>query len=302
MVSAVLVSLALPDYEEAPVAISDTLAAIRVTDVDLSRYVAVDPAESVSATVQAMRDQAFSSACVVDNGTLVGIFTQRDVLMRILGRSRVCDLPIAEEMTTSPRTIRSDQSVADGLAIMREWWVRSVPVVEDDNRLVGTLSWYTVMRTIAEQLSKKTDDDAIEPGVEHGLAFVDFTGLNTSTPVMVGVDDTADVAVHHMQARAIGSVLVVDDRDHLVGILTEFDALTKLACVGQDLKAVKVGDIMTADVVTLSARSPIVDAISQMAELGFSHAPLIGESSRPVGIASFRDVAEYLESSLQSLG
>lgn len=283
-------------------AISDSLAAITVTDVDLSRYVAVDPAESVSGTVQAMRDQAFSSACVVDDGKLVGIFTQRDVLMRVLGRARVCDLPVAEEMTSSPRTIRSDQSVADGLAIMREWWVRSVPVVEDDDRLVGTLSWYTVMRTIADQLSKKTHEDDIEPGVEHGLEFVDFTGLNISTPVMVGIDDTADVAIHHMQARAIGSVLVVDHREQLVGILTEFDALTRLACAGKVLSEVKVGDIMTSDVVALSARSPIVDAISQMAELGFSHAPLVGESSRPVGIASFRDVAEYLESSLESLG
>ena len=283
-------------------AISDSLAAITVTDVDLSRYVAVDPAESVSGTVQAMRDQVFSSACVVDENRLVGIFTQRDVLMRVLGRSRVCDLPVAEEMTTSPRTIRSDQSVADGLAIMREWWVRSVPVVEGDDRLVGALSWYTVMRTIADQLSKRTDEDDSEPGVEHGLEFVDFTGLNISTPVMVDIDDTADVAIHHMQARAIGSVLVVDHRDQLVGILTEFDALTKLACIGKVLTEVRVGDIMTPDVVTLSARSPIGDAISQMAELGFSHAPLIGETSRPVGVASFRDVAEYLESSLESLG
>ena len=283
-------------------AISDSLAAITVTDVDLSRYVAVDPAESVSGTVQAMRDQVFSSACVVDENRLVGIFTQRDVLMRVLGRSRVCDLPVAEEMTTSPRTIRSDQSVADGLAIMREWWVRSVPVVEGDDRLVGALSWYTVMRTIADQLSKRTDEDDSEPGVEHGLEFVDFTGLNISTPVMVDIDDTADVAIHHMQARAIGSVLVVDHREQLVGILTEFDALTKLACIGKVLTEVRVGDIMTPDVVTLSARSPIGDAISQMAELGFSHAPLIGETSRPVGVASFRDVAEYLESSLESLG
>lgn len=282
-------------------AISDSLAAIRATDADLSRYVAVDPTESVSATVQAMRETGYSSACVVDSGKLVGIFTQRDVLMRVLGRPRVCDLPIAEEMTTSPRTIRSDQSVADGLAIMREWWVRSIPVIEGDDELIGALSWYTVMRTIADQL-RASDEEDTEPGVEHGLEFVDFTGLNISTPVVVGVDDTADIAVHHMKARAIGSVLVVDHREQLAGILTEFDALTKLACNGADLTTVKVGDIMTPDVVTLSARSPIADAISQMAELGFSHAPLIGESSRPVGVASFRDVAEYFEASLESLG
>lgn len=282
-------------------AISDSLEAISVSEVDLSRYVAVDPAESVASTVAAMRERDYSCACVVDGTELVGIFTQRDVLMRIVGRSRVCDLPIAEEMTESPRTMTPDQSVADGLAIMREWWVRSVPVVDGDRQLQGTLSWYTVMRTIAGLLSHPEDEEQKEPGVEHGLEFVDFTGLNTSTPVLVHSEDTADVAVHHMKARAIGSVLVVDDRGQLAGILTEYDVLTELACVGKDLRSLTVGEIMTSDVVTLSVRSPIVDAIRQMADRGFSHAPLVGESSRPVGIASFRDVAEYFETSLESL-
>jgi CBS domain-containing protein len=283
------------------VAISDSLEAIRVSDVDLSRYVAVDPAESLTATVQAMRDGSNSCACVVDRGELVGIFTQRDVLMRIVGRPRVCDLPIAEEMTTSLRTMKGDQSLAEGLAIMREWWVRNVPVVDERGHLVGNLSWYTVMETIAGLLSATDDDEQQEPGVEHGLEYVDFTGLNTSAPVMVHAGDTADVAVHHMKARAIGSVLVVDERGQLVGILTEYDVLTELACAGKDLSSVTVGEIMTPDVVTLSVRSPIVDAIRQMADRGFSHAPLVGESSRPVGIASFRDVAEYFEASLESL-
>lgn len=282
-------------------AIYDSLEAIRVSDVDLSRFISVDPTESVAATVDTMRDALLSCACVVDQGGLVGIFTQRDVLMRVVGRPRVCDLPIAEEMTGSPRTMRADQSVADGLAIMRDWWVRSVPVVDEREQLVGNLSWYSVMKTIADLLSDPHDEEHKEPGVEHGLEYVDFTGLNISTPVLVHAEDTANVAVHHMKARAIGSVLVVDERGQLSGIVTEYDVLTKLACVGRDLSSVTVGEIMTPDVVTLSARSPIVDAIRQMADRGFSHAPLMGESARPVGVASFRDVAEYFETSLESL-
>ncbi|MGD2059232.1 MAG: CBS domain-containing protein [Acidimicrobiia bacterium] len=282
--------------------ISDSLDELRVADVDLSRYVSVSPAETVTATIEAMRDTGFSCACVVDGGELMGVFTQRDVLMRVLGRPRVCDLPIAEEMTRGPRTMRDDQSVADGLGIMREWWVRSVPVLDEQGTFTGNLSWYTVMRTIARLLNLPADESQREPGVEHGLAFVDFTGLNTSTPVMVSDADSVEVAVHHMQARAIGSVLVVDQREQLVGIVTEFDLLTRLACTGDDLADVSVGQVMTSDVVALSARSSIADAIEKMAERGFSHAPLLGESSRPVGIASFRDVAAYFESSLESLG
>lgn len=283
-------------------AIADDLTAISVSELDLGRYVAVAPAETVGKTVETMRNTGYSSVCVVDDGELLGVFTQRDVLMRVLGRSRICDLPIAEEMTPSPRTMQADQSVAEGLAIMRDWWVRSIPVMGRDGGLIGSLSWYTVMRTIAGMVEGPADGAEPEPAVEHGLAFVDFTGLNVSTPVLVTESDSADTAVHHMKARAIGSVLVVDGRGHIVGIVTEFDVLTRLACIHEDLSTVAVRDIMTPDPVTLSARSPIVEAIKQMAERGFSHAPLIGETGRPVGVTSFRDIAEYFEASLESLG
>lgn len=281
-------------------AVADDLATMQVTELDLSRYVSVPPSETVAATVEAMRDSGYSAACVVDEGELVGIFTQRDVLMRVLGRSRVCDTPIGEEMTRSPRTMLAEQSVADGLHIMREWWVRSIPVVNEAGQLVGSLSWYAVMRTMASILSQPSESSQIEPGFEHGLEFVDFTGLNTSTPVTVRADTTAEEAAHHMRVRAIGSLLVLDEREHLVGILTEFDLLAKLACTGTDLATVRVEEVMNQNGVTLSARSSIADAIQQMADRGLSHAPLLGESSRPVGMASFRDIAAYFETSLES--
>ena len=281
-------------------AVVDDLATMKVSELDLGRYVAVEPDETVATTVEAMRETGYSSACVVDDGALVGVFTQRDVLMKVLGRSRICEIAVGEEMTPSPRTMGADASVADGLAIMREWWVRSIPVVDDDGGLIGSLSWYTVMKTIADILKRPSDESQTEPGFEHGLEFVDFTGLNFSAPVMVKETDMVDVAAHHMRARAIGSVLVVDSREHLVGILTEFDLLVKLACTGRDLAEIAVGETMTSDVVTLSARSSIAEAIQQMANRGFSHAPLLGESAKPVGMASFRDIAAYFETSLAS--
>ncbi len=281
-------------------AVADDLATMKVSELDLGRFVKVAPSDSISDTVQAMRDTSFSCACVVKDGALVGVFTQRDVLMRVLGRSRICDQPVGEEMTRSPRTMRPDQSVADGLAIMREWWVRSVPVVDDTGGLVGSFSWYTAMNTMAAILNRPPNTDQTGPRVKHGLEFVDFTGLNISTPVTVYEEDTADVAAHHMRARAIGSILVVDHREHLTGIISEFDLLVELACTGTDLEEVTVGEMMSPDVVTLSVRSKIADAIQKMADNGFSHAPLLGESSRPVGVASFRDIAAYFETSLET--
>lgn len=282
--------------------IAEALAATPVTDVDLARHVVVTPLDSVAHAVAEMAAAGRSCACVVDGGELVGIFTQRDVLMRAIGRPATWDRPIAEEMTRRVRTMGSGDSVADGLAIMNDWWVRSVPVLDGDRALIGSLSYYVVMKAIADRVGALAAGNAPGVAVEHGLAYVDFTGLPTSRPVTVGAADGVDVAAHHMQARAIGSVLVVDDREHLVGMLTEFDLLTQVGCRHPDPALLAVKDVMTPHPVALSIRSPIAEGIAEMAKREFSHVPLLGESGRPVGVASFRDVAAYFEASVAALG
>ncbi len=282
--------------------ISELLAAMPVSDLDLSRFVEVGPATTVAETVEAMNAANRSMAGVVAEGRLLGVFTQRDILNRVLGRSRMWTHPITDEMTRSIRTMRLSDSVADGLAIMNDWWVRSVPVVDEEEHFAGNLSYYEVMVTMADLVAAHINDDDLELEDRHGLTLIDFTGLHTSPPVTVTADDNADTAAHHMKARGIGSVLVIDSHDRLAGMLTEFDLQKKIGCEHEDLTKVKVGDIMTPDPIALAVRSPIAAAISEMANRGFSHVPLLGESGRPVAVASFRDIAAYIEVSFSAFG
>jgi len=282
--------------------IAESLAAMPVTDMDLSRYVEVDADATVAEAVDTMSAAGRSAACVLANGWLVGIFTQRDVMMRVIGRSRVWDHPVSDEMTHSVRSMKQTASVADGLEIMNNWWVRNVPVLDDGDRLMGNLSYYSVMATIAKLVQNHLGDADTAPEVHHSLTMIDFTGLHTSPAVLVNQRDPVEVAAHHMRARAIGSVMVVDGNQRLVGVLTEYDLQTRIGCKHDDLSNIEVGDVMTLDPVSFKARSPIAAAIQQMAERGFSHIPLLGESGRPVAVASFRDIAAYLESSFAALG
>ncbi|MDX1691410.1 MAG: CBS domain-containing protein [Acidimicrobiia bacterium] len=283
--------------------VAETLAGMPVTDLDLSRYVAVPVTGTVEDTLVAMCDAGVACACVVDDeGSLVGVFTQRDVLHRVLGHASTRSHSIAEEMSKQVRTVRRDQTVAEAMAIMNEWWVRNVPVVGERGELVGNVSWYQIMETIADVLHVRIGEHvAGEVNVTHGLRYIDFTGLNTSVPVKVGPGDSAAVAAHHMRARGIGSVMVVDGRDHLVGVLTEFDLQMHVACGPSNPGDVRVGDIMTDDPVTVDSRAPIGDAVQRMADRGFSHVPLVAGSGRIVGVASFRDICAFFEMSLDTL-
>jgi CBS domain-containing protein len=281
--------------------VADTLNETPVSDLDLSRHVVVSDTDPVSETIESMSDAGYSCALVATDGELVGIFTQRDVLMRVVGEPGAAAQPISELMTESPRSVGSRDSVAEALAIMNELYVRSVPVLDDGGAIRGNVSYYVLMKLIAELLSDHGLGTPTEVSARHGLEFVDFTGLNTSTPVTVRGDDSLEVAVHHMKSRTIGSVFVVDNRDQLVGVVTEFDLQSRGAWREPDLSTRTVAEFMTPDPVALGVRRPIADAIQQMATSGFSHIPLLGETGRPVGVASFRDVADYFETSVSIL-
>lgn len=282
--------------------IADVLSATPVSSVDLTRYVAVSADVSVAETVALMSSAGRSCACVVEDNKLVGIFTQRDILQRVIGRPATWQRSIREEMTKPVQTIAYAASVADGLATMNEWWIRSVPVIDDDNGLAGNLSYYTVMRTIGDLLTSRISGSIGEATVHHGLTLVDFTGLSTSPSVNIQVDAPVELAIQHMRVRGLGSILVTDDREKLVGELTEFDLQTKVGCTRSDLHGMSVKDVMNANPISLDARAPIADAIDEILAQEVSHVPLTGESGRPVGVASFRDIAAYVETSLETLG
>lgn len=284
-----------------PTTIASALETTTVSTLDLGRFAAVHPDQTVAQAVGAMADSGFSAACVLDDRALVGIFTQRDYLLAVAGRPTVWQRPIGELMTAPVRTISGADSAAAGLRIMVDWWTRSVPVLGPDGDFVGNLSFVTIMKLMTSLLADRVGADSSEPSVGHGLAYVDFRGLNTSSPFAVAPDLSVAHALHHMRARGIGSVLVEDQRSRLVGELTEFELLTGLGCRDEDLDTLPVSSLMNPEPVTLPVRASIADAMQTLLDHEYSHVVLSGESGRPVGVASFRDIAGYIETTLDSL-
>ncbi len=282
--------------------IAEALSTTPVSSVDLTRYVAVAPHVEVAETIALMSSAARSCACVVDDGSVVGIFTQRDYVQRVVGRPHSWDRPISDEMTTPVQTMSNTGSVTDGLGIMNEWWVRSVPVIDEDSKLVGNLSFYTVMATIHNLLVSRVSGSIGEATVHHGLTMIDLTGLNMSAPMICHMDDPIDMAVHQMRARGVGSILVTDDRENLVGEVTEFDLQTKIGCDTADLSEKGIKDVMQTNPASLPVRSSIADGLDKLLSGSVSHVALVAESEKPVGVASVRDIAHYIETTLETLG
>lgn len=105
--------------------------------------------------------------------------------------------------------------------------------------------------------------------------------------VTVETGDSARLAVLRMLEEEVGSVAVCES-GKLVGIFTERDVLT-LAGDGADLDAVRVGDVMTREPVTVDASVGVLDAARLMGERRIRHLPVV-EGDHLLGMVGIRDV------------
>jgi len=98
-------------------------------------------------------------------------------------------------------------------------------------------------------------------------------------------------AVKDMLDLRVGSLLVVDASGAVAGIFTERDLLRNLATLGAEWEQVRVGDVMTRDLIFGSLEDTVEHVMTLMTERRIRHLPIMDES-RLIGMLSMRDIIE----------
>lgn len=127
----------------------------QVMHLDLSEYTLVDSTTPVREVVARMRAQGHNCAFVVDNDRLVGIFTDRDVLHKVVDAPETWNRPISAVMTPHPKTVAPDASVGTALQLMHEGHFRNVPAVDTSGRIIGNLTYYSIAHFLAERFPEE---------------------------------------------------------------------------------------------------------------------------------------------------
>jgi len=117
--------------------------------------------------------------------------------------------------------------------------------------------------------------------------------------VTVSPDDPVSLAIARMLEENVGSVAVCEG-ERLVGIFTERDVL-RLAGEGPDFREVRVGDVMTRQLVTLAPDDDILDAARLMGERKIRHLPVL-EGENLLGVVGIREVVRALVERLWRTG
>ena len=108
--------------------------------MEARKLVVAAPEASVREAGQLMKSARVGAVLVVKDGQLVGIFTERDVVYRVLAMDRdPGSTRLADVMTPGPKTLSPDETFGHALLLMNENGFRHVPVVEA-GRPIGVVS------------------------------------------------------------------------------------------------------------------------------------------------------------------
>jgi CBS domain-containing protein len=113
------------------------------------------------------------------------------------------------------------------------------------------------------------------------------------TVTTIGPDATVFDAVNSMENSRIGSLLVVDAKGAIAGMLTERDCLRKVLLKERNLRTVKVREVMSSPVFTLPPETAIEDCMKLMTEKRVRHLPVV-EQGKLLGLISIGDVVKFL--------
>lgn len=138
----------------------------------------------------------------------------RRVLVRMKGSSMTnLRVPVEEFTTPNPLTVPYDAHLDELAEVMGKNGIRHLPVVRD-RRVVGVVSQRDL--NVAQNLSKLE------------RMTIKAQDIMSTDPVTVGYDMPLDEVAFIMSDKKIGSVIVNDDEDKLLGIFTSTDALNAL--------------------------------------------------------------------------
>ncbi|MDZ7361720.1 MAG: CBS domain-containing protein [candidate division KSB1 bacterium] len=113
---------------------------------------------TVIEAINAMVKNRVGAVAIVEQGLLKGIFTERDVMIRVVQARRNPEATrMSEVMTTPVQTIPANTSIDDALATMLEQHIRHLPITDANGRILGMLSIRNLLQRRVEDLSHELE-------------------------------------------------------------------------------------------------------------------------------------------------
>jgi signal-transduction protein with cAMP-binding, CBS, and nucleotidyltransferase domain len=142
--------LAGHDTPQSPTTFRGQLLGEHLDALGIAAAETIEAAADVNEAIGRMHDKSIDCVLVIEDGRLVGIFTDRDAVLKVAGLERQAR-PIATLMTRDPVVLRHDETIAVAINKMAVGGFRHIPIVED-GRPTGVVTARDVFRHLVESL------------------------------------------------------------------------------------------------------------------------------------------------------
>jgi len=140
----------------------------KIRHLNLPSPTTIGPSTTVEEAIKHMRGVRCACALVVEDGKLVGILTERDVLNKVIGQAELLERPVRELMTPNPVTLTTDHSLDDAIHLMSEGGYRNVPIVDKEGRPIASLPASEIVKFIVAHFPR--DIYNLPPRLEQHMA------------------------------------------------------------------------------------------------------------------------------------
>jgi len=198
-------------------------------------------------------------APVFQGEELWGIITEDAILEAVI--ENLDALTIEQIYTEDVITVREDTNVGQVVNLLRKHSISRLPVLDDTDGLTGMVTRHDIVDVVVRDMDKATRGDR-SGEIERVLDLPVYDVMNSPVETAEPNDSVRD-AVERMLEHDFAGLVVTDDVDHVIGIVTKTDVLRALTYTEEDHMDVQITNISLLDTIS---REDIRADISQVAD------------------------------------
>ncbi len=251
----------------------------RVSEIMTTQLTTAPASATILEVMQKMEAEDVGRIIITDQDVPIGIFTEKDVLRRVVhAGADARNSAIRSVMTTPERAVREETHIIEAFGRMYRGKYRHLLVRGRRGRIIGIVSMRRILHI------------AVELG--QGLSETRTLEEIASAPI-VSVEHQASVrqTIKTMHEQNATAVIVMAQAP--AGIFTERDVLKRVATKQLDLDQTPVGRVMTAPVVTMPRIALVGDVLAEMYRRDIRNMPVAGGDGVLAGLISMPEILQY---------
>src|SRR5881397_542266 len=253
----------------------------KVSEIMTTNITTAVASQTVFEAMEKMVSEDVGRIVITDRDVSVGIFTEKDVLRRVVNKLDAKKTSIRKVMTSPFRAVREETHIVEAFGKMYKGKYRHLLVRGRRGKIVGIVSMRRILNL------------AVELG--QGLNETKTLG-DIAAPAIVSIDQSAMIheTIELMNTKSVSAV-VVTGAGKPSGIFTERDVLKRVATKEINVKQTPIEQVMTAPVITMPQSALVGDVLVEMSRRDIRNMPVSGDGGELTGIVSMPEILQYAQ-------